>query len=85
MERGEPMSSLDFDLDMKMSRLEREWRHAYKSSIVARSDYQILAASAKANDNLLDMARHRVERSEARKAEILAEMERLEDNVLGQD
>jgi hypothetical protein len=79
------MSSLDFDLDMKMSRLESEWRQAYESSIVARSDYQILAAAAKVNDNLLDMARYRVERSEARKAEIMARMERLEDNLLGQD
>ena len=40
------MSSLDFDLDMTMSRLEREWRHAFDTSVIARSDYQILAASS---------------------------------------
>jgi hypothetical protein len=79
------MSSLDFDLDMKMNCLEREWRQACESSIVARSDYQILAASAKVNDNLLDMARHRVERLEAQKAKILAKMERMEDDMLGRD
>jgi hypothetical protein len=79
------MSSLDFDLDMTMSRLEREWRQAYESSVVARSDYQILAASSKVNSNLLDMARERVERSEAQKARILAKMERLEDSILGRD
>jgi hypothetical protein len=79
------MSSLDFDLDMTMSRLEREWRQAYESSVVARSDYQILAASTKVNNSLLDMARERVERSEAQKARILAKMERLEDNLLGRD
>ncbi len=79
------MSSLDFDLDMTMSRLEREWREAYETSIVARSDYQILAASAKVNDNLLDMARDRVDRSEAQKARILAKMERLEDDMIGRD
>jgi hypothetical protein len=79
------MSSLDFDLDMTMSRLEREWRHAYESSVIARSDYQILAASNKVNNNLLEMARERVERSEAQKARILANMERVEDSILGRD
>ena len=79
------MSSLDFDLDMTMSRLEREWRHEYEYSVLARSDYQILAASTKVNNNLLDMARERVERSEAQKARILAKMERLEDSMLGRD
>ena len=79
------MSSLDFDLDMTMSRLEREWRQAYESSAIARSDYQILAASSKVNTNLLDMARERVDRSEAQKARILAKMERLEDDMLGRD
>ena len=47
------MSSLDFDLDMTMSRLEREWRQAYECSVVARSDYQILAASAEVNSGLV--------------------------------
>jgi hypothetical protein len=79
------MSSLDFDLDTQMSHLEMEWRQAYESSILARSDYQILAASSKANANLLDMARERLDRTEALKARIMATIERLEDNMLGLD
>jgi hypothetical protein len=79
------MSSLDFDLDTQMSRLEMEWRWAYESGVVARSDYQILAASTKAGANLLDMARERLDRIEALKAQIMAKIEHLEDNMLGQD
>ncbi len=79
------MSSLDFDLDTQMNHLEVEWRQAYESSIVARSDYQVLAASTKASGSLLDMARQRLERIEALKARIMAKIERLEDNILGQD
>jgi hypothetical protein len=79
------MSSLDFDLDTQMSHLEMEWRQAYESSIIARSDYQILAGSTKANANLLDMARERLDRAEALKARIMAKIEHLEYNMLGQD
>jgi hypothetical protein len=85
-ETGEKsMSSLDLDLDSQMSHLEREWRSAYESSIVARADYQILAASAKASANLLDLAAERLDRSEALKARIMARIERLEDSMLGRD
>jgi hypothetical protein len=79
------MSSLDFDLDSQMSYLEREWREAYEASIVARSDYQTLAASPKASANLLDMARERLDRSEAVKARVWGEIERLEIGIGGQD
>jgi hypothetical protein len=79
------MSSLDFDLDLHMNNLEQEWRQAYESSIVARADYQSLAASPKANADLLDMARERLDRSEALKARIMAKIERFEDSILGQD
>lgn len=79
------MSSLDFDLDLQMNNLEQEWRRAYESSIVARADYQSLAASPKANADLLDMARERLDRSEALKARVMAKIERLEDSMLGQD
>ena len=47
------MSSLDLELDAHMNNLELEWRQAYESSIVARADYQSLAASPKANADLL--------------------------------
>ena len=79
------MSSLDFELDSCMNSLEREWRQAYESSIVARADYQSLAAVPKTDSHLLDLARDRVDRTEALKARIMAKMERLEDTLLGRD
>ena len=79
------MSSLDFDLDAQMIHLEMEYRQAYEESMVARSDFQVLEASTKASASLLDMARQRVDRIEALKARIMAKIERLEDNMLGQD
>jgi hypothetical protein len=79
------MSSLDLDLDTHMNNLEMEWRQAYESSIVARADYQSLAASPKADVEMLDMARERLDRTEALKARIMAKIERLEDNVLGNE
>jgi hypothetical protein len=79
------MSSLDLDLDAHMNNLETEWRQAYESSIVARADYQALAASPKPKADLLDMARERLDRTEALKARIMAKIERLEDSILGQD
>jgi hypothetical protein len=82
---AKPMSSLEFDFVTQMSRLELEWRQAYDSSMVARADYQILAASPKGNGNLLGMARERLDRAEALQARIMAKIERLEDSMLGQD
>jgi len=79
------MSSLDFDPDLQMNTLEGEWRQAYDSSIVARADYQSLAASPKADARLLDQARERLDRAEAQKARIMAKIERLEDSMLGRD
>ena len=79
------MSSLDLDLDAHMNNLEMEWRQAYRSGIGARADYQSLAVSPKANAHLLALARDRVDRAEALKARIMAKIERLEDNILGQD
>jgi hypothetical protein len=79
------MSSLDLDLDSQMNNLELEWRQAYETSIVARGDYQMLATNPKAKADLLDMARERLDRTEALKARIMAKIERLEDTMLGQD
>jgi hypothetical protein len=79
------MSSLDFDLDSRMNNLEQEWRLAYESSIVARADYQSLAAGPKTDSKLLDLARDRLDRTEALKARIMAKIERLEDSLLGRD
>jgi hypothetical protein len=79
------MSSLDFDLDSRMNNLELAWRQAYESSIVARADYQSLAAVPQTDSHLLDLARERVDRTEALKARIMAKIERLEDALLGRD
>jgi hypothetical protein len=79
------MSSLDLDIDSQMSNLELEWRQAYESSIVLRTDYQAMAANPEARVEMLDLARERLDRSEALKARIMAKIERLEDSILGQD
>jgi len=79
------MSSLDFDLDEQMSRLEQEWRQGYEASIVARAEYQSLAADRKASAERLDAARERLDRAEALKARIMAKIERLEEHLLGRD
>lgn len=79
------MSSLDFDLDSQMNRLEFEWRQGYEASIIARAEYQALAADPKAKADLLDAARERLDRAEALKARIMAKIERLEDHILSQD
>jgi hypothetical protein len=79
------MSSLDLDLDTQMINLELEWRQVYESSIVARADYQALAANPKIQVEMLDMARERLDRAEALKSRIMAKIERLEDSMLGQD
>ena len=79
------MSSLDSELDSQMNHLELEWRQGYEASIVARAEYQALAANPKAKAKLLDAARERLERAEALKARIMAKIERLEDHILSQD
>jgi hypothetical protein len=79
------MSSLDLDIDSQMNNLELEWRQAYESSIVLRTDYQAMAANPEARVEMVDLARERLDRSEALKARIMAKIERLEDSILGQD
>jgi hypothetical protein len=79
------MSDLYLDLDDQMIQLELEWRQAYEASMVARADYQSLAAERGSNADLLDHARERLDRSEAAKARIMAKIERLEARLLGQD
>ena len=79
------MSSLDFDLDMKINDLELEWRLVYDASIVARAGYQTLAASRDATVEALDAARERLEQAESTKARIMLKIERLEDRLLSQD
>ena len=79
------MSSLDLDLDTQMNNLEFEWRQVYEASIVARAEYQALAANTKANADVLDAARERLDRAEALKARIMGKIERLEEHMLSRD
>jgi hypothetical protein len=78
------MSSLDFDLDTKLTDLELEWRLAYDASMVARAEYQALAANPKGRVGAMDLARERLDRAESRKWHIMAKIERLDDSLLGQ-
>jgi hypothetical protein len=77
--------SRNFNMDAQMSELETEWRHAYETSISARTDYQSLAANPAASASLLDKARERLDRAEALKGRIMVKIERLESSMLGQD
>jgi hypothetical protein len=79
------MSSLDLDVDTQMNNLESEWRQVYEAGLIARAEYQMLTMEPKANAELLDPARERLERAEALKARIMAKIERLEDYMLNQD
>jgi hypothetical protein len=83
VKRPRPKSSLELDLDARMSELEAEWRHGYEASIAARAEYQALAARSKASAALLDAARERLDRAEALKARIMVKIERLEEQMLG--
>lgn len=79
------MSSLDFDLDSRMSHLETEWRQAYETSIAARAQLQALAAASKPNISAIARAQTCLERAEGTKAHIMAKIERLEERILSQD
>ena len=77
------MSSLDLDLDSRMSNLESEWRQAYDSSMAARAEMLALAAMPKPKAAMLAKAHDRLERAEGQKARIMAKIERLENALLG--
>ncbi len=79
------MASVEMDLDAQMSALELEWRRAFEDGIVARAEYQALAAKREANADTLDSARERLDRAEALKAQIMVKIERLEYRLLGRD
>jgi hypothetical protein len=79
------MSSLDFDFDTQMINLEHEWRQVYAASIDARAEYQSLAATKGTKAHQLDMLRERLDQAEAKKARIMAKIERLEGSILGED
>jgi hypothetical protein len=78
------MSSLDLDLDLdaQINSLEVEWRAAYDASVVARAEYQALAAGRSTRVAVLDVARERLERTESKKSHIMTKIERLEESML---
>jgi hypothetical protein len=79
-----PVSRFDVDLDEQINHLELEWRLVYDASIGARAEYQVLAARSSAKVEVLDMARERLEQADAKKAHIMAKIERLEEAMLRQ-
>ena len=79
------MSSLDFDLDSRMSQLESEWRQAYESGLAARAELRVLTKVAEAKSSALERACERLDHAEALKARIMARIERLEDRLLGNE
>jgi hypothetical protein len=76
------MSGPNLDLDGQINDLELEWRLVYDASVAARAEYQALAAKAFCRPELIDRAHERLVRAEARKARIMAKIERLEESLL---
>jgi hypothetical protein len=79
------MSSMDFELDCQMSRLESEWRQAFEAGIAARAELKALGTGRAVKASIIEQARERFNRSEALKARIMAKIERLEDSLLGRE
>lgn len=60
---------------MSANDVESEWRRRYEASIIARAEYQALAANPEANADSLDAARERMDRADALKAQVAAKLE----------
>jgi hypothetical protein len=78
------MSSLDLELDCRIEALELEWRLAYEAGQQARAEIESTTANTLADRRIISLAGDRLERLEARKARIMAKIERLEDGMLHQ-
>jgi hypothetical protein len=79
------MSSLDFDFDLQMNTLEREWRAGYEASIRARAEWLALIERKPDDDAQVERVLEQVERAESLKARIMAKIECLEGTILGED
>jgi hypothetical protein len=79
---SEAVSSLDFDIDTQMTRLELEWRHAFEASVLARADFECLNSLSNPDRARLQKAIDALERSEAVKARVMRKIERLEESLL---
>ena len=78
------MSSLDFDIDTHMTRLELEWRQAFEASVLARADFDSLKCAPAPDKGRLQQAIDRLERAEASKARVMGKIEKLEESLLDQ-
>ena len=76
------MSSLDFDIDTQMTRLELEWRHAFEGSVLARADFENLRSTPMPDKARFQQAVDRLERAEALKARVMSKIEKLEESLL---
>lgn len=75
------MSSLDFDIDSQMTRLEREWRHAFETSVLASADFEALRSTPNADRVRMRRAVDALERADAAKARVMRKIEKLEDSL----
>lgn len=70
------MNQVELDADARLNELELEWRRHYEAAMLARAEYQYLAARNAGADSL-DLAKERLDRAEALKARVLATIDRL--------
>jgi hypothetical protein len=77
------MSSLDLELDGRMDDLELEWLEAHETSIVARAEYLALTANPEPDADAIKLAGERLKRAELVRAQMFAQIEHLEDGMLG--
>jgi len=76
------VSSLDFDIDSQMTRLELEWRQAFEAGVLARTNFESVNSSPKPDKSHLQQAIDRLERAEAVKARVMVKIEKLEERLL---
>lgn len=74
---------LDCDLDLRVRCLEQQWREAFETSIVARTEYRSLASQTKVDLMTLEQAWERFEQCEAHKSQILTQLDRLQHRYPG--
>jgi hypothetical protein len=77
------MSSLDFELDSRIDCLEREWRRAQETTLIACAEYRALAANPQANAAAIVMVRERLRRAHLLEERIFSKIELLEHSALG--
>lgn len=68
----------DQEFDLRLSRLEAEWRVAYEASRTAGADFLALSASPDVKFAEVQAARRRLDQAEEQKVQILAKIERFE-------